>query len=102
VTLLNETALMEVAKHKSLQVVERDKLDMILKEQELSLTDLMDTDKAITVGRLLTVHHLLTGSVIEMPNSVVIFGRIINVETGEIESVAQVIVPKNREVKALL
>jgi Mg-chelatase subunit ChlD len=102
VTLLNETALMEVAKHKTLQVVERDKLDMILKEQALALSDLMDTDKAITVGRLLTVHHLLTGSVIEMPNSVVIFGRIINVETGEIESVAQVIVPKNREVKALL
>jgi len=102
VTLLNETALLEVAKHKTLRVVERDKLDMILKEQEYALSDLMDTDKAITVGKLLTVHHILTGSVIEMPNSVVIFGRIINVETGEIESVAQVIVPKNREVKALL
>jgi Mg-chelatase subunit ChlD/TolB-like protein len=102
VILLNETALMEVAKHKTLQVVERDKLDMILKEQKYALSDLMDTDKAITVGRLLTVHHILTGSVIEMQNSVVIFGRIINVETGEIESVAQVIVPKNREVQALL
>jgi TolB-like protein len=93
---------MEVAKHKTLQVVERDKLDMILKEQEYALSDLIDTNKAITVGKLLTVNHILTGSVIEMPNSVVIFGRIINVETGEIESVAQVIVPKNREVNALL
>jgi hypothetical protein len=37
-----------------------------------------------------------------MPTSVVIFGRIINVETAEIESAAQVIVQKNREVKALL
>jgi len=33
---------------------------------------------------------------------VVIFGRIINVETAEVESAAQVIVPKNREVNALL
>ena len=52
--------------------------------------------------KLLTVNHILTGSVIEMPGSVVIFGRIINVETGEIESVAQVILPKSRDVKALL
>jgi TolB-like protein len=102
VTLLNETALLEVAKHTTLQVVERDKLNTILKEQEYALSDLMDTEKAIRVGKLLTVHHILTGSVIEMPNSVVIFGRIINVETGEIESVAQVIIPKNREVSALL
>jgi Mg-chelatase subunit ChlD/TolB-like protein len=102
VTLLNETALLEVAKHKTVQVVERDRLDMVLKEQEYALSDLMDTEKAIQVGKLLTVHHILTGSVIEMPNSVVIFGRIINVETGEIESVAQVIVTKNREVNALL
>jgi hypothetical protein len=32
----------------------------------------------------------------------VIFGRIINVETAEIDSAAQVIVPKNREVKSML
>jgi hypothetical protein len=37
-----------------------------------------------------------------MPGSVVIFGRIINVETSEVESAAQVIVPKDSEVRALL
>jgi hypothetical protein len=37
-----------------------------------------------------------------MANSVVIFGRIINVESGEVESAAQVIVPKDEEVKQLL
>ncbi|GAG98577.1 unnamed protein product, partial [marine sediment metagenome] len=34
--------------------------------------------------------------------TVVVFGRIINVETGEVESVAQVIVPKDPDVKKLL
>jgi len=100
--LLNEMALVEITKLSKLTVIERDKLNMILKEQSLSLSDLMDTDTAINVGRLLTANHILTGTVIEMPSSVVIFGRIINVETAEIESAAQVIVPKNREVKALL
>jgi TolB-like protein len=102
ITLLNEMAMLEIAKHRNLHVVERDKLDMVLDEQKLALSDLVDTTNAITVGKLLTVSHILTGTVLEMPGSVVIFGRIINVESGEIESAAQVIVPRNREVEALL
>jgi TolB-like protein len=102
IILLNEMAMLEIAKHRNLQVVERDRLDMVLDEQKLALSDLVDTTNAITVGKLLTVSHILTGTVLEMPGSVVIFGRIINVESGEIESAAQVIVPRNREVEALL
>lgn len=102
VTFLNQMALMEVTKYKTLQVVERDKLDMVLEEQKLSLDDLMDTSNAVTVGKILTANHILTGSVIEMSSSVIIFGRIINVETGEIESVAQVIVPNDKVQEALL
>ena len=100
--LLDEMAMVEITKIPTLTVIERDKMDMILDEHALSLSDLMDTGKAIDVGRLLTADHMLTGTVIEMPNSVVIFGRIINVETAEIESADKVIVPKNREVEALL
>ena len=102
VTLINEMALIEVSTHELLQVVERDKMEMVLEEQKLALSDLIDTTNAIKVGQLLTVSHILTGTVLEMPASVVIFGRIINVETAEVESAAQVIVPKNREVSALL
>jgi Ca-activated chloride channel family protein len=102
VTLINEMALVEVAKHPTLQVVERDKMEIVLEEQKLALSDLIDTANAIKVGHLLTVSHILTGTVLEMPGSVVIFGRIINVETAEVESAAQVIVPKSREVNALL
>jgi TolB-like protein len=75
---------------------------MILDEQKLALNDLMDTSNAIEIGKLLTANYILTGSVVEMPGSVMIFGRVINVETAEVESVAQVIVPKNSDVRALL
>lgn len=102
ITLLNEMAMLEITKHKTLQVIERDRLNMILEEQKLALSDLMDTANAIEIGKLLTANYILTGSVIEMADSVVIFGRIINVETAEIESVAQVIVPRNEEMNAML
>jgi len=101
-TLVNEMALVEVKKHGTLQVVEREKLDMVLDEQKLALSDLIDTANAIKVGQMLTVSHMLTGTILEMPQTVVIFGRIINVETAEIESAAQVIIPRSREVEALL
>jgi TolB-like protein len=100
--LLNEMAVTEIAKIDTLKMVERSNLDAVLKEQELALTDLMDTTKAISVGKLLTADYIVTGSVIEMSSSVVIFGRIINVESGEVESVAQVIVPRDRDVEKLL
>ncbi|MBN2443505.1 MAG: VWA domain-containing protein [Spirochaetales bacterium] len=101
-TLLNEMAILEISKLDNMKLVERNKLDKILEEQELSLSALMDTSKAIRIGNLLSAQYILTGTVIEMDTSVVIFGRIINVETGEIESVAQVIVDKNKEVNDLL
>jgi hypothetical protein len=37
-----------------------------------------------------------------MFDMVFIFGRIINVESGEVESVAQIIVPKGRDIEKLL
>ena len=92
--ILDEMAIAEIAKLGTLTVVERNNLDKILEEQELALSDLMDTSTAIEIGKFLTADFIVTGSVIEMPNSMVIFGRIINVETAEIESAAQVIVPK--------
>jgi TolB-like protein len=102
VTLLNERGLFEMTKIEHLQVVERDRLDAVMKEQKLSLSDLMDTANAISVGKVLSARFILTGSVIVMPSSVVIFARIVNVETAEVESAAQVIVPKSPEVSSLL
>ncbi len=102
VTLLNEMGVVELAKADHLTLVERSRLDEILREQQLAASDLMDTNKAVSVGKVLAARYILTGSVIEMPGSVVIFGRVVNVETAEVESAAQVIVGKTSEVTAML
>ena len=62
----------------------------------------MDTTKAIGVGRMVAANHIVTGSVVETTRTVMIFGRVINVATGEVESAAQVIVPRDQEVSSLL
>jgi hypothetical protein len=76
------------------QIVERRNLDAVLKEQELSLSDLADQANAAQVGMFLAADYILTGTVMEMEESLVIFSRIINVETAVIETAAQIIVPK--------
>ena len=101
-SLLNEMALVELTKIDTLKLVEREKLLDVLREQELALSDLMDTSKAIMVGKFLSATLILTGTVIEMSESVIIFGRVIDVETAEIQSAAQVIVQKNADVSSLL
>jgi TolB-like protein len=102
IDLLNEMALVEISKIDTLNLIERDKIDEVLKEQEFSLSDMADTETAIRIGKLLTADYIVTGTVIEMSASVVIFSRIINVESGEIESAAQVIVPIDRDMEELL
>jgi Ca-activated chloride channel family protein len=101
IALLDEMAVVAIGKVERMKLTERTRLDVILQEQELALSDLMDTSKAIQIGQFLAADYLLTGSVIEMERTVIIFGRIINVQTAEIESVAQVVVPKTTEVRKL-
>jgi len=102
IALLDELAIVAIGKVDRMRLTERKRLDVILKEQELALSDLMDTSKAIRIGQVLAADYLLTGSVIETDRTVIIFGRVINVETAEIESVAQIVVPKSTSLKSLL
>ncbi len=102
VDLLNEMAVTEIGQIETLTLVERERMNELFAEQKLSLSGMADTSTAIEVGKMLAARYLVTGSIIEMSSSVVIFGRIINVESGEIESAAQVIVRKSRELQELL
>jgi len=102
VDLLNEMAMVEFGRIDTLTLVERNRLDELLAEQELALSDLMDTENAIEIGKFLAADYIVTGSVIEMANTVVVFGRVINVATAEVESVAQVILPKDADLIRLL
>jgi TolB-like protein len=65
-------------------VVERDKLDMILQEQKLSRTELIDRGTALKLGKLIAAQSIVTGSIIETNRGIEIVGRLIDTETSEI------------------
>ena len=83
-------------------LVSREDLNKILIEQKLSLSGLFETENAIAVGEMLSAKYMVTGTVIEMKSSVIIFTRIIDIETAQILGASQIIVEKDEDVKALL
>jgi len=89
---INESALVSLAQTPGLTLVERTRLDAVRAEQNLARQGLLDTDDAIEVGKLLGAHYIVTGQVIPMSAQVIIFARVIHVQTGEIISAAQVFV----------
>lgn len=67
-----------------LVIVERERLEEVLKEQKLTRTKQFDPTTAARVGKLLGAELILTGNYFEMLGSLRIDSRIINVETGQI------------------
>jgi TolB-like protein len=67
-----------------LDIVERDKLEALLKEQKLSNSKEFDPKTAAKVGKLLGAQVILTGGYFEMMRSLRIDARFIDVETGKI------------------
>jgi TolB-like protein len=64
-------------------VIERDKLDMILSEQELQLSGITDAASAVEIGNILNARVILYGSVTELGDSFVISCSLVDVETGK-------------------
>ncbi len=67
-----------------LNIVERDQLESIIKEQNLSNSKEFDASTAAKLGKLLGAEIILTGAYFEMFGTFRIDARFINVETGEI------------------
>jgi len=69
----------------SLKVVERDKIDFILKEIELSEAGKVDASTAVRVGKLLGAQLMIFGSIVQLDkNNTKMLCKVVKVETSEI------------------
>lgn len=81
---LADMLISDLSKVKMLNVIERARLEEILKEQKLNNSKEFDASTASKVGKLLGVQYILTGSFFDMMGTMRIDARIIDVETGKI------------------
>ena len=66
------------------RLVEREDLDRVLDEQKMSLSGLVDPDKAIEVGRLLKADRFISGSFLEMEDELRLQVRLVDTETATV------------------
>ena len=66
------------------QVIERDRLDLILQEQKLSRTKLFDRGTALRLGSLVAAKSIIMGSIIETRLGIEVVARLVDTETAEI------------------
>ncbi len=66
------------------QVVERALLKKIIDEQKLGMTGLIDESSSAQLGKILGVKTIITGSVLQIEDTIEVNARIINVNTGSI------------------
>lgn len=83
-SLFQDTLSFAILNQNRFQIVERGDLDMILREQNLSSTKLIDQDTAVNLGRLMAAQAVICGSIIETHTGAEIAGRMIDTETAEI------------------
>jgi TolB-like protein len=76
----------ELAGNANIRVVERDKLQALIAEQNLSKEGRVSDETMVRIGRMLGAHHVITGGFITDPKgNLALTARAIEVETSRIE-----------------
>ena len=80
---LAEIMVTELSKIQSLQLVERQKINALIQEMQLSQSGIISEHAGVQVGKLLGAHFLVFGSyMISFNNKIRVDIRIVEVETG--------------------
>ena len=82
-------------------LVEREHLDKVLKEQELALSGLVDGDQAVKIGKLVGARILVQSSAFVLDKQIFLVAKIINAETGRVKA-AKRATPANKPVASEL
>lgn len=73
-----------LAENPNIWLVERDKIDQILKEAELNISGVVDPAAANKIGRLIGAKVLITGSVFKIKGKTYVVAKVIGAETSRV------------------
>jgi TolB-like protein len=88
---LAEMLITELGQNSAIDVVERDRLQSVIEEQNLQRTDRVDQATAVKIGKTLGARHLLMGSfVIDPARNMRIDVRAVNTQTSRVDYVESI------------
>jgi TolB-like protein len=88
-------------KTKKFNVVERQLLSQILKEQNLGMTGLLDASSAAQVGKMAGVDAIVTGTISDLGTSIRVNARLISTESATVFAVASVDLPRDAHLMSM-
>jgi TolB-like protein len=92
--LVSQMAMTQIAHINTISLIREQALYAAIRKHGYTLADLTDKLNAMTVGHYLAADYIVTGTVMETANTYIIFSRLLNIASGEVESAAQVIIAK--------
>lgn len=99
---ITEMLITELSASPAIQVVERDRLQKLLAEQDLDTTARVDQATAVRLGKILGAHHLLMGGFVITPREEMRLDlRSVDVETSRVEYV-ETVSGKSEDVLSLI
>ena len=84
-----ELLRIEMVNTEKFMVVERNRLDLLLKEQGLQRSGCIDESCAVRIGKMLAANKILIGTVMKLGSKIVITAQIVDVEKGNVQSAAK-------------
>ncbi|MGO8695383.1 MAG: CsgG/HfaB family protein [Rectinemataceae bacterium] len=79
-----ELTAVEIAHMPGVVLVDRDRRNAILKEQEFSLSGAADESSAMEIGKLLSVNYIVSGTIIDMLGDLVVSYEVVTTDTGAV------------------
>jgi TolB-like protein len=83
-SLFMDMLILALQKQNRFQLIERVRMDRVMEEQQLSLTQVIDRNAAVNIGKLMSAQAIITGSIIETRRGIEMVGRMIDTETSKI------------------
>lgn len=88
---ISDVLITELAANPTIRVIERDRVQQLMDEQNLGTAGRVDQETAVKVGKLLGVHHMIFGGfIVDQRGTMRLDARAVHVETGVVEHVESV------------
>lgn len=84
--LVSETFTSALVNSRGFKIIEREQLDKVVKEMEMTQTGFIETTDAVQIGKMLHADAIITGSVALLNNQIQLNARIIEIESAYVIS----------------
>lgn len=101
-TYIEGSLLQAFSQISAFQVLEREQIKQLLKEQGFSQTAYVSQEAALKVGQMLGARLIVTGHYVKLPATLQMHLRLVDAESGRILKVIQEDIPKDQNLYALL